>query len=70
LIFGLFNLGGLGILGAGITTTISRIIGVILLFRKINQKEIKIHIQLVSGKLIKTFLNLFQRLAYQQLLKG
>lgn len=48
LIFGIFGFKGLGILGAGIATTISRIIGVILLLRKINGDKIKIHIDLFS----------------------
>ncbi len=49
LIFGIFNFNGLGILGAGIATTISRIVGVILLLIKINSNETKIHID-VFGK--------------------
>lgn len=44
LIFGVFNFAGLGILGAGLATTISRIIGVILLFNKIKNKKTKIYI--------------------------
>lgn len=46
LIFGIFNFTGLGILGAGIATTISRIVGVILLLRKINSDKTKIHINI------------------------
>lgn len=48
LIFGIFNFSGLGILGAGIATTISRIVGVILLIRKINSDETKIHIDILE----------------------
>lgn len=44
LIFGIFNFNGLGILGAGLATTTSRIISVILLLKKINGKETKISI--------------------------
>ena len=47
LIFGIFNFNGLGILGAGIATTISRIVGAILLLRKINSNETKIHINIL-----------------------
>lgn len=43
LIFGIFNFNGLGILGAGIATTASRIIGAIILLKKINSNETKIH---------------------------
>lgn len=46
LIFGIFNFTGLGILGAGIATTISRIIGAILLLRAINGEKAKIHINI------------------------
>lgn len=49
LIFGIFNFTGLGILGAGIATTISRIVGVILLLIKINSNKTKIHID-IFGK--------------------
>lgn len=38
LIFGLFNFKGLGILGAGLATTISRILGVIILLKKLKKK--------------------------------
>lgn len=48
LIFGIFNFNGLGILGAGIATTISRIVGAILLLRKINSNETKIHINILG----------------------
>ncbi|WP_243136970.1 MATE family efflux transporter [Alkaliphilus serpentinus] len=46
LIFGVFSFSGLGILGAGLATTISRIISVILLVRKINSEEIKMNISI------------------------
>ncbi|MCQ4924427.1 MATE family efflux transporter [Tissierella carlieri] len=48
LIFGIFNFNGLGILGAGIATTISRIFGVTLLLRKINSDKTKIHINILD----------------------
>jgi len=48
LMFGMFEFKGLGILGAGIATTTSRIVGVILLLRKINGDKIKIHIDLFN----------------------
>ncbi len=48
LIFGLFNFTGLGILGAGLATTLSRVVGAILLLRKMNGKYTKIHISLFS----------------------
>lgn len=48
LIFGIFNFNGLGILGAGIATTISRIVGVILLLKKINNDKTKIHINILD----------------------
>lgn len=46
LIFGIFEFNGLGILGAGIATTISRIVGVILLLRKINGNKTIIHVNI------------------------
>lgn len=48
LIFGIFDFTGLGILGAGIATTISRIVGVMLLLRKINSDKTKIHINILE----------------------
>ena len=48
LIFGIFNFAGLGILGAGIATTISRVVGVILLLQKINSYKTKIHINILD----------------------
>ena len=48
LIFGIFNFEGLGILGAGIATTISRIVGVVLLLLAINGDKIKIHIDIFN----------------------
>jgi len=48
LIFGMFGFAGLGILGAGIATTVSRIVGVILLLREINSDKIKIHINILD----------------------
>ncbi|MBU3220366.1 MATE family efflux transporter [Clostridium algidicarnis] len=48
LIFGIFNFNGLGILGAGIATTISRIVGVILLLRKISSDKTKIYINILD----------------------
>ena len=44
--FGIFDFNGLGILGVGIATTISRIIGVILLLIKINGNKTIIHINI------------------------
>lgn len=46
LIFGAFNFQGLGILGAGIATTISRIVGVILLLLSVKGNRLKIHIDI------------------------
>lgn len=46
LIFGIFNFQGLGILGAGIATTVSRVMGVVLLLLSVNGNKIKIHIDL------------------------
>ena len=48
LIFGIFGFNGLGILGAGIATTISRIVGVILLLKQINNNKTKIHIKIID----------------------
>ncbi|MCG8484014.1 MAG: MATE family efflux transporter [Clostridia bacterium] len=48
LIFGLFNFTGLGILGAGLATTLSRVVGAVLLLRKMNGRYTKIHISLFS----------------------
>ncbi len=47
-IFGIFNFNGLGIVGAGLATTISRIISVVLLLKKINSKDIIIHIDIYN----------------------
>ncbi|MBM7615859.1 MATE family efflux transporter [Alkaliphilus hydrothermalis] len=44
LIFGIFNFNGFGILGAGLATTFSRVLSVVLLMIKINAKEAKINI--------------------------
>lgn len=44
LIFGIFNIPGMGIIGAGIATSFSRIIGVILLMRKTSSTNSKIRI--------------------------
>jgi len=46
LIFGIFNFNGFGILGAGMATTISRIVGVVLLLWEINRDKTKIHINI------------------------
>jgi len=46
LIFGIFNFKGLGILGAGIATTISRIVGVILLLIKVYDNKTIVHVNL------------------------
>lgn len=46
LIFGIFDFKGLGILGAGIATTVSRIVGVSLLLIKINGNETRLHINI------------------------
>jgi len=46
LLFGIFDFKGLGILGAGIATTISRIVGVILILIKINGNRTLIHVEL------------------------
>lgn len=48
LIFGVFNFSGLGILGAGLATTFSRIVGVVLLLKKMNGKDVKIRIRLLG----------------------
>ncbi len=48
LMFGIFNFKGLGILGAGIATTISRIIGVILLIIIINKSNTEINIRKIK----------------------
>lgn len=52
LIFGIFNFEGLGILGAGIATTVSRVVGVVLLLKKINSNNTKIHIDIFSKWII------------------
>ncbi len=44
LIFGIFNFGGLGILGAGLATTFSRILSVVLLVHTLNKEKGKIHV--------------------------
>lgn len=46
LIFGILKFEGLGILGAGLATTIARLVGVILLLLKLNGNKTKIHINL------------------------
>lgn len=48
LIFGIFNFSGLGILGAGIAPTISRIVGVVILLQKTNNNKAKIHIKILD----------------------
>lgn len=48
LIFGIFGFPGLGILGAGLATTFSRIISVILLIHRINKEEGKLHVAFFS----------------------
>ncbi|KAB3531769.1 MATE family efflux transporter [Alkaliphilus pronyensis] len=48
LIFGIFSFNGLGILGAGLATTTSRVISVILLLKKINGKETKIKVSIFN----------------------
>ena len=45
LIFGIFNIPGMGIVGAGIATSFSRMIGVILLIRKTSSVNSKIRIK-------------------------
>lgn len=49
LIFGIFNFGGFGILGAGLATTIARIMSVILLLKKINGKESNIELSIFNS---------------------
>ncbi|MGE5633308.1 MAG: MATE family efflux transporter [Caulobacteraceae bacterium] len=44
LIFGIFNIPGMGIIGAGIATSFSRLVGVILLMRKTSSADSKIKI--------------------------
>ena len=44
LIFGLFNFSGFGVLGAGLATSIARLIGVILLIRYIKKIHPEVHI--------------------------
>lgn len=46
LIFGIFNFNGLGILGAGLATTFSRIVSVLLLLHSINKEKGKIHVSI------------------------
>lgn len=48
LIFGIFGFGGLGIVGAALATTISRIVGVIILLVKINDKKGKLSINVLE----------------------
>ena len=49
LIFGIFSFHGLGVLGAGLATTISRIISTLLLLQKINGKDVQIHLPIFSS---------------------
>ena len=49
LIFGIFSFNGLGIVGAGLATTIARVISVMLLMKKINGKDIIIHLDIFNG---------------------
>ncbi|MBE0451859.1 MAG: MATE family efflux transporter [Clostridia bacterium] len=49
LIFGIYNFNGLGILGAGLATTISRIVSVILLLKSINGKKTKIEVSILGS---------------------
>lgn len=48
LIFGIFNFSGFGILGAGLATTISRIISVALLMKKLNSRKTEIGIKFLE----------------------
>lgn len=56
LFFGLFGLPRLGILGAGIGTALSRLIGVVLLFQSYKKRHTVCKAQLLVG--IGTFLRL------------
>lgn len=63
LIFGVFNFRGFGILGAGLATTTSRIISVIILMKKISSSNSKISILLFEGwkidyKILKSIMNI------------
>lgn len=63
LIFGVFNFRGFGILGAGLATTTSRIISVIILMKKIISSNSKISILLFEGwkidyKILKSIMNI------------
>lgn len=49
LIFGFHNFSGLGILGAGLATTLARITSVLLLVKKINQKDKKIKLTITRA---------------------
>lgn len=49
LIFGILNFQGLGIVGAALATTISRVIGVIILLRKLNHREMKLEVKLFGN---------------------
>jgi putative MATE family efflux protein len=49
LIFGVFNFNGLGILGAGLATTFSRVISVVLLLHTINKEKGKIHVSIFQA---------------------
>ncbi|MDW7678548.1 MAG: MATE family efflux transporter, partial [Bacillota bacterium] len=49
LIFGMFSFGGLGILGAGLATTLARIMSTILLLKKINGKDVQIRLSLFDS---------------------
>ncbi|WP_051533691.1 MATE family efflux transporter [Desulfitibacter alkalitolerans] len=49
LIFGILNFPGLGILGAGLATTIARIMGVLMLIKLLAKKESVLSIQILGG---------------------
>ncbi|MCC5910542.1 MAG: MATE family efflux transporter [Clostridiaceae bacterium] len=73
LIFGILNFNGFGILGAGLATTFARIVGVILLFKKMNSKETKISISLfepwaINKNTIKSILTISLPAAVERLI--
>ena len=49
LIFGIYDFQGIGILGAGVATTVARIISVILLVRKINNESSRLELTLTKS---------------------
>jgi len=73
LIFGIFNFGGFGILGAGLATTFSRILSVVLLVHTLNKEKGKIHVAFFEDwkpdvKMLKTLTNISIPAAVERLI--